>query len=1279
MRANLTDRFELLRQVGEGGFGVVYEAHDKLTGGAAAVKVLHLIDDRVEARFEREAWLLSTLRHPSIVGYLAHGRTAEGQAYLAMEWLEGHTLEARLESGPLSIEDALAFASCVALGLEHAQRAGIVHRDLKPANLFLLAGASTDVRILDFGLARRMDDAQALTRTGAVVGTPHYMSPEQARGERMLESASDVFSLGSVLYECLTGSRPFDTGHALATLMMICIEEPTPARALRPDIPPALERLVHGMLAKQTSARPNLDFIARELARVAGGVREPFTTETRSILLEPPTSTRIGLTPRTEQRVLSAVFLGQIAASVELDQKLRDALARFDARGERLLDGSRILRFDGHITAGEQALAAARCALVLRPLIDAKIVVCTGRALIEHRLPLGDLIERGARLLGHALAGQVELDDVSAALLDARFEVDELGARRILVRERIGGEAPRTLLGQVTPFVGRERELARLEGICSEATEDSAARAVLVMAPAGAGKSRLRYELVQRLETTQAGFTLLFGVGDSMHAATPFGVLTPALHTWAELGSLDSQPLKRDKLLSRVKSVLSEERAQGVAPFLGEMIGVPFADEANPALRAARGDPHLMSDWLLSSFLEWLEGLSNAGPVAMLVEDLHWADPPSVRFLDAALSVLSLRPFVILAFARPEVREAFPALWSERNLFEMRLPKLGAKACERLLQAIGTDLSVSTQGWLIERADGNPFFLEELVRSSRLSPADRALLPDTIVGIIQTRLDALGEGPKLLVRAASIFGQAFRADAVEGLLGHHAGTFDLSGWLRALTEREIVFARQESAQREYVFRHALIRDAAYALLSDDERRLGHRLAAEWLESQTPLEATLLAEHFERGQVLDRAAVWYGAAATDALEASSLSDVVHSGERAVACGASGALLGDVAALVAEALSYGGDDRAAERWAVIARTNTGVATSSWWRASQVLGIGYLRLGSPELAAEVCEEMLRCASSGELTPDAVIALAIVAGGAELFALGGVGARMLALLPQTWSDRLSERAQGHVYGARAYGALASAPGRALAHLRNAAAAFRRAGSARDLSQTLGNLAWLLYEAGALDEAEGYLVEAVHLSRKLALGVDVAQSQQTLGMIFFARGQLVQAELSLRESLGAYAQNHAGRDEALASSYLSLIVLTRGDVEEAATLAARAYELSESHHGARALALAMLAKLELTRGHPNEALDAAQRAMDSHRQSGLIEHVSLLCCVHVESLLACNRLAEARTALMEARDWVLATAATYDVASERQAFLTNVRNNQRILALATQWLGPTE
>jgi serine/threonine protein kinase len=193
------ERFRLEARDAVGGMGAVYRATDEHTGETVAVKLMHPGDDGRVERFAREAVALATLRHPAIVRYVAHGVSADGQHYLAMEWLEGEDLHARLErEGRLGVSESLALVGRIAGAVGAAHARGMVHRDLKPGNIFLVGGQIGRAKLLDFGIAR-LGLAAPVTRAGQWVGTPGYMAPEQVREGATVDARADVFALGCVL------------------------------------------------------------------------------------------------------------------------------------------------------------------------------------------------------------------------------------------------------------------------------------------------------------------------------------------------------------------------------------------------------------------------------------------------------------------------------------------------------------------------------------------------------------------------------------------------------------------------------------------------------------------------------------------------------------------------------------------------------------------------------------------------------------------------------------------------------------------------------------------------------------------------------------------------------------------------------------------------------------------------------------------------------------------------------------------------------------------------
>lgn len=274
MRAGETiaDRFVLEEAIGAGGMGIVFRAFDRATGRRVALKVLRRLEPGTDARFAREAEVLESLFHPAIVGFVARGTTAMGEPYLAMQWLEGETLSSRLRRGPLSVDEAMTLAFRVAGAMQAAHDRGVVHRDLKPANLFLEHGRVDAVKVLDFGIARLLGPGRGITATGALIGTPGFVSPEQVMGDRHVDARTDVFALGCVLYRCLCARDAFDTSDGVASILRVLTDAPAPLRAAAPHVPEPLADLVAWMLEKDPAFRPqDGGAVLSVLARLARG------------------------------------------------------------------------------------------------------------------------------------------------------------------------------------------------------------------------------------------------------------------------------------------------------------------------------------------------------------------------------------------------------------------------------------------------------------------------------------------------------------------------------------------------------------------------------------------------------------------------------------------------------------------------------------------------------------------------------------------------------------------------------------------------------------------------------------------------------------------------------------------------------------------------------------------------------------------------------------------------------------------------------------------------
>jgi Tol biopolymer transport system component len=309
--------YEIVAPIGAGGMGEVYRARDTRLERTVAIKILpaHLSDrPAAKERFEREAKAISSLSHPNIC-HLYDVGTQDGTSYLVMEYLEGETLADRLGRGPLPLDQVLKYGADLCEGLDRAHRRGVVHRDLKPGNIML---TKSGAKLMDFGLAKTAEGAPAagvslletrskpLTAEGSIVGTFQYMSPEQIEGKDV-DGQSDIFSLGAVLYEMITGRRAFEGKSQLSVASAILEKEPEPLSAVKPMTPPALEHTIRTCLAKDPEKRWQT---ARDLGHALKWIAESGS--------HPGASHRPGPRRSARDRVLWAALAVTAAAALAL-------------------------------------------------------------------------------------------------------------------------------------------------------------------------------------------------------------------------------------------------------------------------------------------------------------------------------------------------------------------------------------------------------------------------------------------------------------------------------------------------------------------------------------------------------------------------------------------------------------------------------------------------------------------------------------------------------------------------------------------------------------------------------------------------------------------------------------------------------------------------------------------------------------------------------------------------------------------------------------------------
>jgi hypothetical protein len=562
-------------------------------------------------------------------------------------------------------------------------------------------------------------------------------------------------------------------------------------------------------------------------------------------------------------------------------------------------------------SAKDLAVHAARIAILIQDhWAEARIAVVMGRGSRSKGVITGEVLDRAWALLRRPPTPgvvpsperrRILMDTVSADLLETRFELRPITGGFSLESERRADDATRLLLGHPTPCVGRERELTILESALTECEDLSVARAVLVLSPPGLGKSRLRHEFMRRLADREQQPAVLLGRGDPMKAKSSYGLLGAALRQHVHVREDASIDEQQKAIRDAIPASVAEAERPRVTEFLGELCNVPFPDANRPQLRAARQDPRVMSDQVEQAWIDWLKGAMHERAVLLVLEDAQYADALTMKLCQAALRALPEQPLMVLALGRPEVVDLYPSLVTGA-VQQIVLQPLAKRAGERLVrQILGADVPVSTVTRLIEQSTGNPLFLEELIRAAAEKKTGE--IPETVSAMLQARIGRLSPRERRTLRAASVFGETFWENGVRRLLGdtpsgvtssEAANALDLA--LAELVRQEIIEEKRErrfSAEREYRFRHGLVHDAAYGLLSEQESIAWHSGAAEFLESVGERVALVLAEHYRLGAQKEKAVAYYVRAAEQAFEAHDHDGSLSSADRGLECGADGA--------------------------------------------------------------------------------------------------------------------------------------------------------------------------------------------------------------------------------------------------------------------------------------------------------------------------------------------------------------------------------------------------
>ncbi len=925
--------YRLEEQLGAGGMGRVFRAFDERLERWVALK--QILPDvasnaRARKRFLREARAAARLNHPAIV-QIHDILDVDDCDWIVMELVDGDVLDDLITRGPLSADRAVALAVEIAGGLEAAHGEGIVHRDLKAKNV--LVNTKGKIKILDFGLAKPIEAEEAdasVSIVGQVVGTPRAMSPEQATGAEV-DHRSDLFSLGTLLYEMTTGKSPFSAPGVMATVTRVCTHRQTPAHEVNPAVPEKLSQVIDRLLEKDPQHRPQTARDVTDSLRLLGSAVDlTSSSPSSSSPFRAPrgsgdTATYDGRPQLTTERQRATVERRQITVmSCELVDADEDSLGldpetlvqvvpEFHA-----LVSEAIAQFDGHLGSGlghrlvvyfgypqaheDDARRAVRAALRILAEVGQlndrtdleqparlalRIGIHTGLAVVmpdatgNEQVALGQTLEVANRVESLAVPNTVVVSPATHPLIEGFFVEEAMPpaslpgfsspvpVHRVVAAHDIHTRVE--LAAPLLPLIGRQQELDLLLNRWQLARTGNG-QVVLLSGEAGIGKSRLVFTLEQQLREDGAQWLMCYG--STYSQSSPLRPVIELLRRVLNLGDGDgAEQLERlEESLGQRDFELSE-----AMPLFAPLFGLA-ADDRYPPLPMS---PEKQRSETMEAILALLLEMAEQQPLGLVMEDLHWMDPSTLELLGLLIDQASASPLLLLLTFRNE----FEAPWGHRAyLTQLNLNRLVGDELHKLIDRVpgGKDLPADVRQQIVDKTDGVPLFVEELTKTVIESgllddqPGSSATfpaldIPATLRDSLTARLDRLGAA-KDVAQLASVIGRGFRYELLVAVSTLEAVV--LQHELERLVEAELVMRRGFGSRAQYVFKHALIQDAAYDSLLKGTRRKYHHKIAEALEFRFSESAEnqpeLLAHHYTKANVARKAIGFWQRAADLAL-------------------------------------------------------------------------------------------------------------------------------------------------------------------------------------------------------------------------------------------------------------------------------------------------------------------------------------------------------------------------------------------------------------------------
>ncbi|MBL8148324.1 MAG: tetratricopeptide repeat protein [Blastocatellia bacterium] len=882
----LEGKYRIEKRIGTGGMATVYLANRVQIGDNVAVKILNaesLKNPLAVARFRREAQAAARIKHSGVVTIHDLGNLPEGNTFLVMEYVDGYSLRDELKKAQqLSTARAMEIMIAVCAGVQAAHDAGIIHRDLKPENIMIEPhrGGIENIKVVDFGVAELRehvisDALTKLTEAGMMVGTPYYISPEQCKGED-LDTRSDLYSLGIILYEMLTGVVPFRGKTLSAVIIQHATEAPAPLRPLRPDVSEELEAVVMQTLAKDRNMRPTTaTALAQRLRQVisnvsqhTGDLQKQKSSEGTEQAISAALRGTTGNFPQVRRSgLINYDSLTGLHSYAYFTQRLEEILAKLAQTNELLsiaflgIDGFKKINDTYGYLIGD--LAIREVGILLNEKAPSDMLICRSPGDGFVMMAVGELVkdfdktlEQLKKITAETKFLQKDIPGgqyLSLSVGAAKFPEDGIYASDLvesaqralrqdkLARRSLNGVSLVELTTNFDSFVGRNNELERLNREF-ESSISGRGRLLFIVGDAGLGKTKLVEEFRKKL----AGRDILFLQGRFYESggAVPYKVFCDSLR-----GSIHYLAEHASENVDMVFGSLTEKVINDFTN--SDPLSFLLSHETTVSSNAEQ-EKFKIFDYLTKIYIS----LAKLRPLILFLDDLQWADELTLDFLAYLIrATADERVFIVATMREWEIsNEGNPVRTWLRQMSrygsyeQIKLAPLNEKEVELVLELIFGKIEISSSMLtrLLTETKGNAFYLSEIVRllleEKVISPKGgkwvcedvaEIKLPSSIVDLVEAHLAKLPATALDVFTQAAVLGDGFTFETLQTVT--ELDEDDLLSLVETGLREHILKEEMSGREDRYVFYHSTLRKVLYERTSRRRRKKLHQQIGRKLE------------------------------------------------------------------------------------------------------------------------------------------------------------------------------------------------------------------------------------------------------------------------------------------------------------------------------------------------------------------------------------------------------------------------------------------------------------